>query len=64
MYPLITDLYGLEKGYGASYMEIDQLMRSTGAKRSLRDSILYIIQFDGTRVFLLVYVDDILIACY
>lgn len=63
VYRLHKALYGLKQASPAWNNTIDTYWRSIGFKQSNSDSSLYFSVCDGTPVFILVYVDDILLAC-
>jgi hypothetical protein len=59
---LKKSLYGLKQSPRQWYKKFDSFMIANGFKRSLYDSYVYIKFVDGSPIYLLLYVDDILIA--
>lgn len=55
-------LYGLKQAPRAWYMELKGYLVSLGFKNSLADTSLFILQHDKLLVYVLVYVDDIIIT--
>ncbi len=55
-------LYGLRQASRARHKTLDQFLVSEGFRASDADPSLYIREEDGEKVYLLVYVDDVLIA--
>jgi hypothetical protein len=55
-------LYGLKQSPRQWYKRFDSLMLTHGFKRSQYDSCVYIKFFNGSPIYLLLYVDDMLIA--
>ncbi|GJR85813.1 retrotransposon protein, putative, ty1-copia subclass [Tanacetum coccineum] len=56
--------YGLKQSPRQSYMRFDEYMMSNGFKRSSYDSCVYYRSYaPGEYIYLLLYVDDMLIAC-
>ena len=59
---LKKSLYGLKQSPRQWYKRLDSFMFSHGFKRSNYDSYVYIKFVDGSPIYLLLYVDDMLIA--
>ena len=59
---LKKSLYGLKQSLRQWYKRFDSFMISNGFKRSQYDSCVYIKFVNGSPIYLLLYVDDILIA--
>ena len=59
---LKRSLYGLKQSPRQCYKRFDSLMLSHGFKRSDYDSCVYIKLVDGSHIYLLLYVDDMLIS--
>ena len=59
---LKRSLYGLKQSPRQWYKRFDSFMMSHGFKRSEFDSCVYIKFVDGSPIYLLLYVDDMLIA--
>jgi hypothetical protein len=59
---LKKSLYGLKQSPRQWYKKFDYFMIANGFKMSLYDSCVYIKFVDGSPIYLLLYVDDILIA--
>jgi hypothetical protein len=59
---LKKSLYGLKQSPRQWYKKFDSFMIANGFKRSLYDSCVYIKFVDGSPIYLLLYVDDMLIA--
>jgi hypothetical protein len=59
---LKNSLYGLKQSPRQWYKKFDSFMIANGFKSSLYDSCVYINFFDGSPIYLLLYVDDMLIA--
>ena len=60
VYKLLKALYGLKQAARAWYQTMDNCLRSIKAQPSSGDQSLYIIKDRGNTVYILVYVDDIL----
>ncbi|WVZ49078.1 LOW QUALITY PROTEIN: hypothetical protein U9M48_000459 [Paspalum notatum var. saurae] len=58
----IKSLYGLKQSPRQWYKKFDSSMIANGFKRSQYDSCVYIKFVDGSPIYLLLYVDDMLIA--
>ena len=59
---LKKSLYGLKQSPRQWYKRFDLFMRSRGFNRSNYDSCVYLKTVNGSVIYLLLYVDDILIA--
>jgi hypothetical protein len=59
---LKKSLYGLNQSPRQWYKKFDSFMIDNGFKRSFYDSCVYIKFVDGSPIYLLLYVDDMLIA--
>ena len=59
---LKKSLYGLKQSSRQWYKKFDSFMLSQGFKRSNYDSCVYLKSVDGNLIYLLLYVDDMLIA--
>jgi hypothetical protein len=59
---LKKSLYGLKQSPIQWYKKFDSFMIANGFKRSFYDSCVYIKFVDGSPIYLLLYVDDMLIA--
>ena len=59
---LKKSLYGLKQSPRQWYKRFDSFMLSHGFKKSEYDSSVYIKIVDGSPIYLLLYVDDMLIA--
>jgi hypothetical protein len=59
---LKKSLYGLKQSLRQWYKRFDSFMISNGFKRSQYDSCVYIKFVNGSPIYLLLYVDDMLIA--
>ena len=59
---LKKSLYGLKQSPRQWYKRFDSFMLSHGFKKSEYDSYVYIKIVDGSPIYLLLYVDDMLIA--
>jgi len=59
---LKKSLYGLKQSPRQWYKKFDSFMFAHGFKRSLYDSCVYVKFIDGAPIYLLLYVDDMLIA--
>jgi hypothetical protein len=59
---LKKSLYGLKQSPRQWYKKFNSFMIANGFKRSLYDSCVYIKFVDGSPIYLLLYVDDMLIA--
>ena len=55
-------LYGLKQSPRQWYKMLDSFMMSNGFKRSEYDNCVYIKFVDGLHIYLLLYIDDMLIA--
>jgi Reverse transcriptase (RNA-dependent DNA polymerase) len=55
-------IYGLKQAPRAWYLKLQEVLHEQGFKVSSADPGLYILECDGRKVYLLVYVDDILVA--
>jgi hypothetical protein len=55
-------LYGLKQAAQAWHAKLQSSLSTVGFMVSLADPCLYIVSFDGKRVYLLVHVDDVLIV--
>lgn len=55
-------IYGLKQAPKAWYMELKTFLLSLGFKNSLADASMFVLQQGTNLVYLLVYVDDILIT--
>ena len=62
VYKLKRSLYGLKQSPRQWYKRFDSFMLSHGFKRSEYDRCVYINIVDGSPIYLLLYVDDMLIA--
>lgn len=54
-------IYGLKQAPRAWYMELANFLKGSGFKRSIADASLFIHQHNPTPIFLIVYVDDIVL---
>jgi hypothetical protein len=59
---LKRSLYGLKQSPRQCYKKVDSFMMAHGFKRYTYDSCVYIKFVDGSPIYLLLYVDDMLIA--
>jgi hypothetical protein len=59
---LKKSLYGLKQSPRQRYKKFDFFMIANGFKRSIYDSCVYIKFVDGSPIYLLLYVDDMLIV--
>lgn len=55
-------VYGLKQAPRAWYMELCSFLLSSGFKNSLADTSLFVLHYGGHHIYLLVYVDDILVT--
>ena len=55
-------VYGLKQAPRAWYMELRTFLLSLGFTNSLADTSLFALHYRGHHIYLLVYVDDILIT--
>ena len=62
VYRLNRAIYGLKQASRAWHMHCDAFSKSIGCVQSGADKSLHLLVFKGTRVFILVYVDDMLLA--
>jgi hypothetical protein len=62
VYRLKKSLYGLNKSPRQWYKKFDSFMLSHGFKRCDYDSYAYLKTINGSAIYLLLYVDDMLIA--
>ena len=62
VYRLLKALYGLKQASRAWHRTIDAFLTSIGFKKSQSDASLYNLILDGERIYILVYVDDMLLA--
>ena len=62
VYRLFKALYGLKQASRAWHAAIDLLLNELGFYNSTTDTSLYVMVRDGNRIFILVYVDDILLV--
>lgn len=60
---LRKSLYGLKQSARAWNFKINSVLVNNGFKRSVADQCLYTINISNKIIYLLIYVDDILIAC-
>ena len=61
---LEKSLFGIKQSPQQCYKKFDNFMLVNGYTRSMYDSCVYLKRFnDGEMIYLLLYVDDILIAC-
>lgn len=60
---LQRSLYGLKQSPRQWYLRFDEFIQSQGFSRSMYDSCVYIKREGSTFIYLLLYVDDMLIAC-
>ena len=62
VYKLVKALYGLKQAPRAWYMKIDKYLTDHGFQRSPSDSNLYIKHVGDDVLFIVVYVDDLIIT--
>jgi hypothetical protein len=55
-------IYGLKQGYGQWYLKFDETIRSFGFKGNEEDNCIYVKFRNEKFIFLILYVDDILLA--
>jgi hypothetical protein len=63
VYKLKRSLYGLKQSPRQWYKRFDSFILSHGFKRSKYDSCVYIKHVNGSPIYLLLYVDDMLMIC-
>ncbi|KAL1204104.1 Retrovirus-related Pol polyprotein from transposon RE2 [Cardamine amara subsp. amara] len=62
VFHLETELYGLKQAPCAWYKELQIYLLSVGFKNSLSDKSLFVLRHGMDYIYLLVYVDDILVT--
>lgn len=60
---LRRSLYGLKQAARVWNERIDSVLKAMGFHQSQADPCLYILEASGTYIFLLIYVDDIIVIC-
>lgn len=63
VYKLNKSLYGLKQAARSWFKKAKDVLHSIGFQESKEDECLYFLKRDNKTVYLLIYVDDILIAC-
>lgn len=56
-----TEIYGLRQALQAWYNALSSFLLEYGFKNSLADKLLFIFNQDGVHVFMLTYVDDLIL---
>ena len=62
MYCLRKALYGLKQDARAWYKTIDKLLQKLGARSTRADPSLYCLKYEDKKMYILVYVDDMLLV--
>jgi len=60
---LKKSIYGLKQASRQWYLKFDRIIRSFGFKQNVEDNCVYAKFKKGKYIFLILYVDDILLAC-
>lgn len=61
---LRRSIYGLKQAARVWNMKIDEVLKRMGFYQSKADPCLYIRQKSGKSIFVLIYVDDVIVICY
>jgi len=62
VFRLLKALYGLKQASRAWYKKLTAILRAAGMRATNADPCLFVGTFDAVRVYVLVYVDDLLLA--
>ena len=60
---LKKSIYGLKQASRQWYLKFDRTIRNFGFKENVEDNCIYVKFKNGKYIFLILYVDDILLAC-